>query len=166
MTHHTHHTDTAAHRLLRDLLHPEALGHAVSAEVRARARLALAADAAAGFDPGRIYLAGPMTGIDNYNHPAFNEAAARLREAGYTVWNPAQNGVPREAPWHEHMRRDITALMTCGRVALLPGWPASHGARLEADIAERLYMQIMTVDQWLDIATATAGAPTTAEVQA
>jgi len=27
----------------------------------------------------RIYLSGPMTGIADYNFPAFNAAAARLR---------------------------------------------------------------------------------------
>lgn len=146
------HTNTAAHRLLRDMLHPEALGWAVSDEVRARARLALAADEADAYSPGRVYVAGPMTGLPDYNRPAFNHAAAQLREAGYQVFNPAGNGVATDAPWHHHMRRDISELVKCGRVALLPGWEDSVGATLEHHIAHRLSMQVMYVEQWLDIA--------------
>lgn len=42
---------------------------------------------------GRVYLAGPMTGIADYNFPAFNAAAARLRAVGFDVVNPADHGV-------------------------------------------------------------------------
>lgn len=42
---------------------------------------------------GRVYLAGPMTGIADYNFPAFNAAAARLRAEGFDVVNPADHGV-------------------------------------------------------------------------
>lgn len=37
----------------------------------------------------KIYIAGPMTGIPDYNRPAFNEYAAKLVEQGHTVLNPA-----------------------------------------------------------------------------
>ncbi|MCY1527250.1 hypothetical protein D9M68_623110 [compost metagenome] len=39
----------------------------------------------------RIYLAGPMTGLPEFNYPAFHAEAARLRALGYQVENPAEN---------------------------------------------------------------------------
>lgn len=37
----------------------------------------------------RIYLAGPMTGIENYNRHTFAEKAELLQSKGYEVYNPA-----------------------------------------------------------------------------
>lgn len=38
----------------------------------------------------RIYISGPMTGLPDFNFPAFHDAAARLRERGHEVANPAE----------------------------------------------------------------------------
>lgn len=43
----------------------------------------------------RIYLAGPMRGYAEFNFPAFHAAAARLREQGHTVFNPAERDIER-----------------------------------------------------------------------
>lgn len=94
----------------------------------------------------RIYLSGPMTGIPDYNIPAFTEAAERLRRAGFEVVNPAENGLPHDAEWHRHMRVDIANMMTCEGLVTLPGWQASRGAKLECDIAVRLDMPVASVE--------------------
>lgn len=96
-----------------------------------------------------LYLAGPMTGLPEFNHPAFNAAAQALRLAGYRVFNPAENGLAPTAPRHEHMRADIAALMQCEAVATLPGCWQSEGARLETDVAKRVGMRVAPVDAWL-----------------
>lgn len=36
-----------------------------------------------------VYIAGPMSGIDNYNRPAFFAAARQLGQAGHVPINPA-----------------------------------------------------------------------------
>jgi nucleoside 2-deoxyribosyltransferase len=86
----------------------------------------------------RVYLAGPMTGLPEFNYPAFNAEAARLRALGYQVENPAENPLPAEAPWHQCMRAAIRQMVVCDVVATLPGWDKSRGAQLEVYLADRL----------------------------
>jgi len=66
------------------------------------------------------YLCGPMTGYPKFNHHAFIAMARALRAHGLVVFNPAENGLPPNAPWSTHMRVDIRMLMGCDRVATLP----------------------------------------------
>ncbi|MDI1279280.1 DUF4406 domain-containing protein [Methylobacter sp.] len=84
----------------------------------------------------RIYLAGPMSGLPDFNYPAFNQAAERLRGLGFHVENPAEC-----APcgsWGEYMRRGITKMLTCDCVAFLPGSQAFKGATIERRLAADL----------------------------
>lgn len=96
-----------------------------------------------------LYISGPITGLPELNRPAFNAAAAALRQAGYAVVNPTENGLPETAPWAEHLRLDIIMLMGCHGIATLSGHTASKGARLEVHIARQLGMPVMTVEQWV-----------------
>lgn len=82
----------------------------------------------------RIYLAGPMSGLLLNNYPAFHVEAARLRALGYHVENPAEIN-PHGGEWLECMRREISQLVTCDAVALLPGWERSKGALIEHGLA-------------------------------
>lgn len=90
----------------------------------------------------RLYLAGPMTGIEDFNYPAFNAMAERLRAAGYDVENPADHGTVDGADWADYMAYDLTRLGLCGQVAVLPGWESSKGARLEVHVARELGMKV------------------------
>jgi hypothetical protein len=91
---------------------------------------------------GRVYIAGPMTGYENYNFAAFNAEAERLRGQGLHVENPADHGVVSSADWADYLRYDIGRLATCERIHLLPGWSKSKGATLEVHIAQALGMTI------------------------
>ena len=95
-----------------------------------------------------VYIAGPMTGLPNYNFEAFNTAAAILRYAypKILVLNPAENfdgdvTHPREV----YMREDIKQLMRADTIVMLDGWQASEGATLEFDIAEALGFETKTM---------------------
>ena len=94
----------------------------------------------------RTYIAGPMTGIEALNFPAFHRAAARLRATGHEVINPAEINPDPDAGWTACMRIDLAQLVTCEAIALLPGWDRSRGARLEHHVATALEMRVLLVD--------------------
>jgi hypothetical protein len=84
----------------------------------------------------RIYLAGKMTGLPDFNYPAFHAEAARLRAIGYHVENPAEN--PKQDTWQAYMRQAVRQMMGCDAVALLPCWEGSRGALIENGLAVSL----------------------------
>ena len=92
--------------------------------------------------PMRVYLAGPMTGLPDFNYPAFNAAAAELRAMGFDVANPAENPTPAEPTWPNYLRVALTQMLTCKGVVVLPNWYSSKGARLEVGVARTLEMPV------------------------
>jgi hypothetical protein len=90
-----------------------------------------------------IYLSGPMTSLHNYNYPAFNAEAARLRALGYTVENPAENPAPARDEWELYMRAALRQMLTCDAVAFLPGWKESRGANVEIELAQHLRIPVI-----------------------
>ncbi|SEI17012.1 DUF4406 domain-containing protein [Pseudomonas asplenii] len=91
----------------------------------------------------RVYLCGPMTGLPDCNYPAFHAEAARLRDLGHHVENPAENPKPVRDKWELYMRMSIPQMLTCDTVATLPGWEQSKGARLEVEIATQLGLRVI-----------------------
>jgi hypothetical protein len=90
-----------------------------------------------------IYLAGPMSGLPDFNYPAFNAAAAKLRALGHTVLNPAENPVPACGTWAGYMRLALAQLVQCECIVLLPGWAESKGALVERKLAQVLGMEVL-----------------------
>lgn len=103
----------------------------------------------------RIYIAGPMSGIPQFNVPFFHKVAGELRKQFVTdvIINPAELDTPvmqqhalnspngdlkdleeatRET-WGEVLARDVKLVAdSVDEIVLLPGWEQSRGARLEA----------------------------------
>lgn len=107
----------------------------------------------------KVYIAGPMTGIKDWNFPAFFEAERQLEELGYEVINPAHNdgatvqdalqsaGTP-ESPnnlWSYYMKRDLPQVMNVDMLCVLPGWQTSKGARLEVTVARAIGLPLMVL---------------------
>lgn len=102
-----------------------------------------------------IYVAGPMTGLPEYNYPAFDAAEKALASAGYLVLNPTHSerynptpGTPQS--WRWYMRHAISMVLSVDGVALLDGWENSRGAQLEVTIARALDLDIRPLLAWLD----------------
>lgn len=100
-----------------------------------------------------LYVAGPMTGLPDFNYPAFYKAEEQLRAAGYEVENPARNelkGRPEGEPmWLSFMRMSLVQISRVDGIALLPGWGDSEGAKLEAHIGQGLKLPVRYLGVWL-----------------
>lgn len=96
----------------------------------------------------RLYIIGPVTGIDFDNRPEFTRAKFRLEGAGYEPSIP-HDFVPQYADWETAMKVSIAHLLEADGVALLDGWQDSRGARLEYDIARRLSIPAYDVAWWM-----------------
>ncbi len=110
-----------------------------------------------------LYLAGPMSGIPQFNYPEFHRIAKELRDAGYTIISPAEQDsvamqaaamgskdglvggqMPVDNPgitvtgetWGDVMARDVNLIFSkCDGVVCMPTWGKSRGARLEVFVA-------------------------------
>lgn len=97
----------------------------------------------------KYYLAGPMSGYEKDNLPAFVKAAQELRDHGYAIVTPAEfegdeiaqrvlagEGTFNELAgktWGHVLGRDVEIIADeCGAIIFLDGWENSRGARLEA----------------------------------
>jgi hypothetical protein len=91
-----------------------------------------------------VYIAGPMSGLPEYNYPAFHAAAAMLRGKGYTVINPAElddGNKNQDKPWEWWMKRSLAQMMQADVIYMLEGWEDSFGALIEHDLARKLNMR-------------------------
>lgn len=92
----------------------------------------------------RVFLCGPMSGLREWNYPAFLRKAAELRALGYEVLSPAENFPdPVKAPdWADCLRASIGQLIQADAVYLLGGWRESRGARIERHLAYDLELPL------------------------
>lgn len=90
----------------------------------------------------KIYLAGPMRNIPEFNFPAFNAAAAKLRAEGHEVYNPAEEEPGKS--YREYLAADLAWICAeAEAIALLPGWEGSSGARAEFVTAHALGLKFI-----------------------
>jgi len=113
----------------------------------------------------KIYLAGPMSGIPEFNYPLFKEVTAKLRAQGHEVFSPAEaddrrhgtdiskgnkNGDPKQAA-KEHgfslrdaLCEDLTYICKeADTIVLLPGWERSFGSGAEWATARALNLNFI-----------------------
>ena len=97
----------------------------------------------------KYYISGAMSGIEEHNYPTFFNAEKQLHKLGYEAINPARLGFVKGWEWGDYMKRDIVSMMDADGLVLLKGWENSKGANLEVDIALRLEMKVVTLEDLL-----------------
>ena len=126
-----------------------------------------------------LYVAGPMTGHQFFNFPAFHEAERTLAEAGFDVVSPAaadeavgfdpidlgltgfedvSEHFPDGSTLADVLQKDLGIIaQNVDGIAVLDGWEESKGAQAEVALARALGKPVRTVGEW---ATGTAPATT------
>lgn len=108
--------------------------------------------------PKPYYVIGPVSGIEDCNRPAFEQARKRLEKASRAMCDIPHDLIPADTPWPTAMRISLHKLTSSSypsmdptyRIALLPGWEQSEGARLERAVAEACGIPVKTVDEWIE----------------
>lgn len=70
----------------------------------------------------RIYLSGPITGLEREtverNFKLSEECAKKVFGSECEVVSPLDNGLPYDAPYERHMRRDISTILNCDGIVM------------------------------------------------
>ena len=101
----------------------------------------------------KVYLAGPMRGLPDWNFPEFDRAREAWQKAGHHVFCPAAlvraMGYPLDGPaepdteaGRQHLRHvilsDVACILQADALVLLPGWEGSRGCTVEVALAQFL----------------------------
>lgn len=118
--------------------------------------------------PNGIYIAGPMSGIPEFNHPAFFEAEKYLRSMGWeNIGNPAawdktdiapgvlvssgnfEESVANGFDLRKTFLKDLTYLCNeASAIFMLHGWEGSSGSRAEHAVARMLRLDFVYQDSY------------------
>lgn len=100
----------------------------------------------------KVYLAGSMSGHEDFNFPSFFAAAKLLEAEGHEVFNPAAEDmktwknlktVKKKANYRDCLRKDLNWILDhADCIAILPGWQRSKGVRVELALAKALGIEV------------------------
>ena len=98
-----------------------------------------------------IYIAGPMTDIEDLNKIAFYQIEAKLIKNGWETINPhklGNLGLNPEDPYYfpRIMRRDFEKLENCNAIYMMDGWEFSPGAS-----CEHAYAKVRDLDIYYEV---------------
>lgn len=95
-----------------------------------------------------------MTGLPDFNYPAFRAAGEALEAAGFDVLNPidaeVHNVTGKPQTWDWYMRHALRMVLDAEGLAVLPDAAMSQGARLEIQVAVALKLPVHPLRSWLN----------------
>lgn len=89
----------------------------------------------------KVYIAGPMSGLPEFNRPAFHLADVLLTKSGKVVLNPAT--LPDGLSQPEYMDICCAMVRCADALFMLNGWERSNGAVAEYHLAKKLGKDIL-----------------------
>lgn len=92
----------------------------------------------------KVYVAGPMTGLPDFNRGAFFEAGGVLFDNGHIVLNPAV--FPDGLEHSDYMKICLPMIDAAEAVVMLPGWEKSKGANMEFQYAQIRNLPVFEVE--------------------
>ena len=91
-----------------------------------------------------VYIAGPISDVENGNREAFFRAEQLLKQQGYIVLNP--HCLPAGLTEFQYMDICLAMLRSANYIYLLDGWQTSSGAIAEHALAKKLGLLDITGD--------------------
>jgi nucleoside 2-deoxyribosyltransferase len=111
----------------------------------------------------RYYLAGPMTGLPDFNYRVFEAEQKKLRSQGLDVVSPHSidfgetEEKPGSLPYQTYIKGGLKLLLTCDAIILMVGWENSKGCLTELTVASACGMMILFYNPVTGILSTNAG---------
>lgn len=114
----------------------------------------------------KLYISGPISGVEVTASATFASTAAILSKHGYATINPFDvpaicplgigdshgsdmEGLPNTHEFECWLRGDLAVMLYCDGLAMLPGWESSRGARLEHFVALQVGLRVQSCENWV-----------------
>lgn len=105
----------------------------------------------------KVYVSGPMAGLEDLNKRAFNFAELVLDVKGYQVINPVAlgdeleetgtlDGMNESERYMAYLRHDLVHVPQCDSIYMLKGWEKSRGAMAEFTLAKLCDLEVLFED--------------------
>lgn len=94
----------------------------------------------------RIYISLPISHYDLEERKRYAKHVEDFLSQFFEVVNPFNNGIPDDADWRVHMKKDLQDLLTCDAIFMCRDFEKSKGCKLEWDVATTCGMDVFYED--------------------